>query len=897
MSCLRLLAGFVVLACCISSAIAQDVGDKVVVRTDSAVLKSGKDTVGTAKRGQGFEVLKLNGEWLWVQGELDGKTVKGWVNRSQVEVATTPDKTNPGTPAAQSPQTGDVNPSSSGNLWIDEKAHALKYAVAYQAKYRDDDPNLFTYILATTQPVKNAELQKLKAEIDKGEADARLSVWNPHVELIFDPDGGLMSYSGWADNVSLSGNSDVEAEITLTNGAVQGKAVMAEAQEIFDKKFRFEVSFNLKLTTFKAAAAPKPAKSAAPSEPAPPVAEMPAKTTGPVLAIDLNPQPRPFSQQAMHLPFPPDAREVEFDASFRDVEYTSASSLDSLAKFYQVQMQARDWIEDTAEASVEDDEIEMTFKHEEFEVVVTLSKNSDKETEVDIDCEKLKWDGIDDPSGLVAAGVPQARSVLLLQQEIPRPQAISKLTFEDDECKFESTDSAKTVANFYIKELQKRGWKSQGSPTLFDQLCSLNYAKGPVTLDFTIFGNADGSRVMIRYENESPEPKVPTLAALAKGQRLPTANPGEPSTPMPSETPMPTETPLDFSTIKGSATVTYGGKKYVFNQVAAYQSKNSGEYRVIVQYANRPIPYDKMLPMINEEGFSFSELYRYNAPQMFGLTLTKGEISISFSAAGTTIYGQESDFATHDASIKNGRIAGSFKMTQPEEILDENFQFEAKIDAPILRPSDWEPLDSLTLRLSEEHGPPLPDNVVDVKASNTRYRKGATATVRTLNLPETLALYRDTLEKEGWSEDDDLRDSSGQDFIVGFHNEERDQQIYVRLIRDDPQTNLDVALRYPNRAKEDGFLPEPGQSMLVLGNASKNDVVVELGDKSWTVKAGTVADGQYEPVKEPLDPGPHEFTFKIPGQDDRTETLPLRANCTWGINISTEGELQLLQLY
>ena len=45
-------------------------------------------------------------------------------------------------------------------------------------------------------------------------------------------------------------------------------------------------------------------------------------------------QSTPFSAQAEALPFPPDAREVEFDATFDGIEFESGSSLAALADFY-----------------------------------------------------------------------------------------------------------------------------------------------------------------------------------------------------------------------------------------------------------------------------------------------------------------------------------------------------------------------------------------------------------------------------------------------------------------------------------------------------------------------------------------------------------------------------------
>src|SRR5262245_36288075 len=71
-----------------------------------------------------------------------------------------------------------------------------------------------------------------------------------------------------------------------------------------------------------------------------------------------------FSAEAMALPFPPDARELEFVAWAGDIQYKSQSSLKSLAAFYLKEMALRGWEHDESAAAIEDDSIKLTFKHD-----------------------------------------------------------------------------------------------------------------------------------------------------------------------------------------------------------------------------------------------------------------------------------------------------------------------------------------------------------------------------------------------------------------------------------------------------------------------------------------------------------------------------------------------------
>jgi tetratricopeptide (TPR) repeat protein len=68
-----------------ASASAQQKGDRVVVTTENARLRSQNETTGTVLRGATLVVADVNGDWFWVtwsSGETE--TVKGWINRSDV---------------------------------------------------------------------------------------------------------------------------------------------------------------------------------------------------------------------------------------------------------------------------------------------------------------------------------------------------------------------------------------------------------------------------------------------------------------------------------------------------------------------------------------------------------------------------------------------------------------------------------------------------------------------------------------------------------------------------------------------------------------------------------------------------------------------------------------------
>lgn len=221
-----------------------------------------------------------------------------------------------------------------------------------------------------------------------------------------------------------------------------------------------------------------------------------------------------FSADVKALPFPPDAREVEFDETFEDVEYVSSSPLRALGVFYRAQMAARGWEEDRDEASVDADSIELTFRHGDAEAVVELDRDSDGEVDVSIDVEELTWEGINDPAALLAAGVPQPPSHLFLQAEFPLPAAATEVEYADGECEFKLIEDFPAAAKRFQAELAKLGWRENaGERFLGKYIHSYEYRRGPVTLEVRCNKNHQegGTRATVIYASSQREPIAEAL--------------------------------------------------------------------------------------------------------------------------------------------------------------------------------------------------------------------------------------------------------------------------------------------------------------------------------------------------------------------------------------------------
>jgi hypothetical protein len=397
------------------------------------------------------------------------------------------------------------------------------------------------------------------------------------------------------------------------------------------------------------------------------------------------PAPTPFSAQAEALPFPPDAREVEFDATFDDIEFTSQSSLAALADFYLRELTKRGWTEDESAREIEEDSVEMTFNHDDAQVVVELD-GDDEEVTVSFDCEGLDFSKASDPANLITAGVPQPRAYVYLQKQVPRPAEIQDIEYERDSCLFKSTLSFTELFDFYTKELKSKGWRESRRPIITGDRRYTEYQRGGEKLSVNVFSHEIGSRIVLDYETQAKEPTVPPLAEVsadspfAKLARKAASASGSTTT-----SPVAT-TPVEVTKNTGSATFTLGAKKYSFKHAAAYRNQQDGDGTTQLLFADRPISLARIQELVaSQESPDIEDIFGENWPGYLRIKVDQ-YMSFSFNSGGVGI-GNSIDKPDNKLKFDKGRVSGTLKMAEPQEAFDEKFTLEVTIDAPVLTPT------------------------------------------------------------------------------------------------------------------------------------------------------------------------------------------------------------------
>jgi hypothetical protein len=599
-----------------------------------------------------------------------------------------------------------------------------------------------------------------------------------------------------------------------------------------------------------------------------------------------------FSAEATALPFPPDARDLEFVAWTRNVKFNSHSPLNSLAAFYLKEMAARGWQHDEPAAKIDKDSIKLKFKHDQSEVELSLSQWS-KEVRVSLDCEGLKFNGTDDPAKLVSAGIPVPRAVLFVQKELPLPAGAVDLQYTGEGCMFKSPLKLQEAFDHFLRLIPGKGFRESRRPIITDTRRYTEFKKGTVQLSVNVFTHEVGSRIILEYKDETPEKSAPPLAAVAS---LPIKNSAGAAKGATSEAAPPAAdaTPIVVTTNKGSASINYAGKQYTFSNVASFQTKSRSNSATMVVFSAQPIPVNKMQSLIaTKDDFSFEDLYERSAPNR--LILQLGD-NLSFTFALSNVYvGNSIDNPVNEMKLDAGRVQGTLKMPPKEIFRGEQFSFTATADAAIITPSTritgpGDPVVRSDNPLLADAPVPFPDGVENAGSEGSKFRKTYSALVRK-PLAEVSAFYHKELSAKGWTQSD--MDSAGD--AMRFKNDKL--ELALKLKQQGSKTAVEVVTRDIALAKQEGVFPEPGKGRLVLGNASNVAVVFTIGSTNYPLKPGQGAKDYKQALNYSLAPGSYTVVVRIPGQPQQSEKIELAEGSTWGIIALPMGGAFPVQLY
>ncbi|MEX2138609.1 MAG: hypothetical protein WD894_05070 [Pirellulales bacterium] len=598
-----------------------------------------------------------------------------------------------------------------------------------------------------------------------------------------------------------------------------------------------------------------------------------------------------FSAEVTALPFPPDARELEFVAWAEDINYKSQSPLKSLAAFYLKEMAARGWEHDESAAEIDEDSIELTFKHGGSKVELDLSQWS-KEVHISLDCENLEFTGTDDPAKLAAAGIPVPRAARFLQKELPLPAGVVDLRYTGDGSTFKSSLTLPQAFAYFMRLVPGKGFRESRRPIITETRRYTEFRKGAAELSVNVFSDDVGSRIVLTYADNAKEPPVRPLPAVAS---LPIKGGGADKPATSETTAVPVDaTPIDVTKNKGSATVSYAGKQYKFTNVACFRTKSRGSDATTVVFSGKPIPYQKMQTLIaTNDDFSFGDLYEFSSPDH--LTLQLGEHpSFSFGIPGVGL-GHPVENSVNEMKLEAARVHGTLKMPPIEIFRGEKFSFTATADAAIITPGTritgpGDPVVRSDSPILADSPVPFPEGIENVGREGSKFRKTYSGVVG-MPLTEVASFYRQELAAKGWKR----QDAESADDTMRFKNDKIELSVVLKQERG--KTAIEVITRDIALARQEGILPEPGKGRLILGNANNVAVTFSIGTANYTLKPGQGAKDQKQALNYSVAPGAYTVVLKTPGQRPQTEKIKVAEGSAWGLIALPNGGSLPIQLY
>jgi hypothetical protein len=176
-----------------------------------------------------------------------------------------------------------------------------------------------------------------------------------------------------------------------------------------------------------------------------------------------------------------------------------------------------------------------------------------------------------------------------------------------------------------------------------------------------------------------------------------------------------------------------------------------------------------------------------------------------------------------------------------------------------------------------------------VSKDDQTFRHELTASV-SQPLPDVLAFYRRELGKRGWQEVDQQAsagDAVATDSAV-LHFTTPKGVAVLNLTRAKDVTHIELVARNPDAVAKAGFMPKPGQALVMFGNNSTSAQTITFNNQPIEVAGIDERVGKGDPSQD-VPPGTYRYSVQLPGKPAQTDQIELRADETWELKIVPTG--------
>jgi hypothetical protein len=255
--------------------------------------------------------------------------------------------------------------ANSGTLTLGNKTYKMSNVVAYEMKQFDEP---VTAVVLSEKPLN---MTKLKAALGKKSIDDYFE-FVPQIKLVVDSSDKVSGMSIWVDNTSISGTADLDGDVVIEDGRARGIGKMKKPGEFFEKKYSFEVSFDVEVLR---------------SSPAVPKAD-----AGGLVADSYDGFPIPDGRQNIS---------SEGSKFRKEIKATVPAPIDAVVRFYRTELASGGWKENAQAAKVDQRSAKLSFSGPSGSLIVQLQA-SGKDTAITLssrDAQAAKAAGMLPPPG------------------------------------------------------------------------------------------------------------------------------------------------------------------------------------------------------------------------------------------------------------------------------------------------------------------------------------------------------------------------------------------------------------------------------------------------------------------------------------------------------------------
>lgn len=187
----------------------------------------------------------------------------------------------------------------------------------------------------------------------------------------------------------------------------------------------------------------------------------------------------------------------------------------------------------------------------------------------------------------------------------------------------------------------------------------------------------------------------------------------------------------------------------------------------------------------------------------------------------------------------------------------------------------------------------LPKGIDSPMRMGSQFRKEMITSVES-DLESMHEFFQKAAKENGWKV---VAEEPGTKDVSSMRLSNQKGEMLVNLKKYGGEVEIKLAFRNPEMAKQHGFVPESGQSRIILGNASTANVTIILNDKTYDLKPEQGSQDPSDGVVVDLAPGKYRYTVKGEGREEEAEVVEVTEGGTWGLIVFPESGHMAEQMY